>query len=367
MGAAHAAGLVHRDLKPDNILLEVVDGVLVPWVADFGLVRAMGAPKLTRDGISIGTPLYMAPEQWQDLASVDARADVFALGAILYELVAGRRLNPGRTPTEVMAAAAAGLDASLHPHRPDAPEAWSQLLLAMVAPSLTRRPASAEGLAEVWRQSSGDAVPLHTVANTVAFPAEPAPEPETTQAPPRSRRGLLAGGAAVLAAAGLWAALPARAPTRGLTVLAEAAQPSDRTFRTPVPVPHEGTLTTGQHVRFAVRVSVDSHVSIWVDTPDGIVRVWPESADRVVPAGEPLYTDGFELTDGPSTERFLVVASDAVVDAERVAALTPGVGERLVASNAPGRGVRRSSDAPRRHLEQAGDAMAMPFTVRHTP
>ncbi len=91
----HAAGVLHRDLKPRNILL---DGADRPFITDFGLARddsADGDPTAT--GTVLGTPAYMAPEQACGGGAVDARCDVYALGAILYELLAGRPPFTGRT------------------------------------------------------------------------------------------------------------------------------------------------------------------------------------------------------------------------------------------------------------------------------
>jgi serine/threonine protein kinase len=87
---AHDHGIVHRDVKPENVLIDV-DGHVK--LADFGLARLQGlaeaGPQLTRDSQVMGTPRYMAPEQWRG-AAVDHRADIFALGVVLYELLTGQ-------------------------------------------------------------------------------------------------------------------------------------------------------------------------------------------------------------------------------------------------------------------------------------
>jgi serine/threonine-protein kinase len=99
MAEAHASGIVHRDLKPANILLARGKDGPVPRVTDFGLVklleRQLGDTPRTRTGATMGTPNYMAPEQYRDTSSVDARADVFSLGAVLYELATGDKAFPG--------------------------------------------------------------------------------------------------------------------------------------------------------------------------------------------------------------------------------------------------------------------------------
>lgn len=110
---AHREGLVHRDLKPANVLLDRVDGRLVPKVADFGLVKALDEDSdtrttRTRSGMAMGTPAYMAPEQIRDASRVDHRADIFSLGCILYELVTGRRPFEGADMMDTFTAITTG-------------------------------------------------------------------------------------------------------------------------------------------------------------------------------------------------------------------------------------------------------------------
>ena len=96
--AAHRHGLVHRDLKPGNVLLQPTDMGVVPKVADFGLVKIIerqSGARITRGGDYLGTPQYMAPEQIRSAKDVDHRADLFSLGCILYELVTGSRAFEG--------------------------------------------------------------------------------------------------------------------------------------------------------------------------------------------------------------------------------------------------------------------------------
>ena len=90
---AHDAGVLHRDIKPANVLLMRAPGGWVPKVADFGLAKVVeeGLGPNTRTGISMGTPGYMPPEQVRNSASVDSRTDIFALGVVLYEMIAGHR------------------------------------------------------------------------------------------------------------------------------------------------------------------------------------------------------------------------------------------------------------------------------------
>jgi serine/threonine protein kinase len=91
LGAAHAAGVVHRDIKPENILIACQGSTLVPKIADFGIVATKGNSRLTQSGATLMTPQFAAPEQWLGVptAELDGRADLYALGGVLFEILTG--------------------------------------------------------------------------------------------------------------------------------------------------------------------------------------------------------------------------------------------------------------------------------------
>jgi len=98
---AHSRNVVHRDIKPANVLLSKTGDAKL---ADFGIATIYGGgdSELTREGMTLGTPSYMAPEQFQDTRSVDHRADIYSMGVVLYEMVTGKRPYPGSFTPEVL-------------------------------------------------------------------------------------------------------------------------------------------------------------------------------------------------------------------------------------------------------------------------
>ncbi len=152
--AAHAHGLVHRDLKPANIMIEVTAQGLVPKIADFGLAKILMPDETsvlaTRTGWAMGTPAYMAPEQIQDSSSVDERADVFALGAILYELVAGVRCFPAKQRMELWKDICSGKYEPLAKHQEDVPERMARAVEGALRTQPGDRISSVSELMETW-------------------------------------------------------------------------------------------------------------------------------------------------------------------------------------------------------------------------
>src|SRR5687767_3687933 len=146
---AHERGVVHRDIKPDNVLLS--GGTAV--VTDFGIAKAISAAReqnegatLTQLGTSIGTPAYMSPEQAAGDPSVDHRADIYSLGCMAYELLTGQPPFAGRTPARTLAAHMTEAPTPLSEARPDTPPALAQLVTQCLEKEPSARPQSGSAI-----------------------------------------------------------------------------------------------------------------------------------------------------------------------------------------------------------------------------
>ena len=132
LSCAHSQGVIHRDIKPENILLAADHAV----VSDFGIARAIdaaGTERLTGTGLAVGTPAYMSPEQATGERGVDARSDIYALGCVLYELLAGEPPYAGPTPHVVIAKLMADPVPSVRRLRDTVPARVDQALVKALA------------------------------------------------------------------------------------------------------------------------------------------------------------------------------------------------------------------------------------------
>ena len=159
---AHDAGVVHRDLKPQNILLGH-DGSIC--IADFGVARGVDDEALTRAGVRFGTPAYMSPEQALGDVS-DARGDLFSLGVVFYHLLCGDHPFVRGTPAETMKAIAHSEVPSL-PARVHLPAPVARLLAALLARSVEARPPDAEGALQVLRPIARHLTPVGDVVQAL--------------------------------------------------------------------------------------------------------------------------------------------------------------------------------------------------------
>ena len=142
MCSVHVRGIVHRDLKPDNLLLPADDREFPVRVIDWGVARLGPTGRFTLEGMTPGTPIYMAPEQAMG-KGVGAPADLYALGVIAYETLAGRPPFDGRTLAEVVAMHLAS-DADPLTAQCDAPAQLCELVHRLLAKQPTQRPTAAE-------------------------------------------------------------------------------------------------------------------------------------------------------------------------------------------------------------------------------
>jgi serine/threonine protein kinase/tetratricopeptide (TPR) repeat protein len=205
---AHAHGVIHRDIKPENLLLTADGNTLV---ADFGIARALGGPggsdeRLTETGLSLGTPRYMSPEQASADKALDARTDVYSLGCVLYEMLAGEPPFRGPNVQAIIAKRLSGHVPSVRHVRPSVTLALDQAVQRALAP-----------------------VPADRFGSMAEFARalEPSQLPETVLSPVIKRRGptlrLVALGVAFLLGLGVfsvWRSTHRGSGVAGLTHLA---------------------------------------------------------------------------------------------------------------------------------------------------
>ena len=161
---AHAQGVVHRDIKPDNVLLSGGHAL----VTDFGVARAASEASdststTTAAGVMLGTPAYMAPEQVAADPKVDHRADIYAVGALAYEMLAGFPPFRGESTQDVLAAQLTDPPVAVATHRPDVPDA----LAGLVMKCLEKKPANRWQSASAIGQALGEPMPRRAVAVSV--------------------------------------------------------------------------------------------------------------------------------------------------------------------------------------------------------
>jgi serine/threonine-protein kinase len=201
---AHETGIVHRDIKPDNVLLSRGSAM----VTDFGVAKALSASNdpnessMTSSGIALGTPAYMAPEQAAASPNIDARADLYAFGAMAYELFTGRPPFAGRSPQATLAAHISETPESIGKLRPSVPPAVASLIMRCLEKNPADRPQSA---AEIIRQLDAITTPGTTAPVSSA----------DAHGKSRSQRRTLVGIAGVVVAAVAVVAIAFAARSRG--------------------------------------------------------------------------------------------------------------------------------------------------------
>jgi serine/threonine-protein kinase len=158
LGYAHSRGVLHRDVKPENILLMAGHAL----IADFGLARAIGAAdyqKLTATGVIVGTLYYMSPEQLREERDLDQRTDIYSLGCILYEMLTGGPPYSGRSITEVATRILRAPVPSVRRLQANVPPAVDQAIGRALAKSAAGRFATMEEFAATLPRPGGRSTP----------------------------------------------------------------------------------------------------------------------------------------------------------------------------------------------------------------
>ncbi len=201
LNTAHAMGVVHRDLKPENVMIGKAStgGEPVLKLLDLGIAKMReiagldggggGATALTLAGQVLGTPYYMSPEQWGELprdgdAEIDGRADIYSLGLVIYEMIAGRRPYSGVTLHELRREHVSVVPPALHEAVPGIPRAFSEAIRRATAKDRGERQATAGELAEELRAAVGPIKPGEVWARTIPdLPRVEASKGQTEVAP----------------------------------------------------------------------------------------------------------------------------------------------------------------------------------------
>jgi len=221
---AHDHGLVHRDVKPENIVIEARTGR--PLLVDFGIVKNLEAPvDITQAGYIVGTPLYMSPEQALGSQKVDARSDIYGIGAVLFHLLTGAPPFPGEDSQEIVGRHISEPLPVASLSRDRVPAWLSRIVVRCMAKHPDDRYPTARALLQAIREglvSTGiTAAPPAPTPEPVAAPApaddaptEQLPAPSAAAGPRRLARRLVAGAAAVAAVLAASVLVMARAASR---------------------------------------------------------------------------------------------------------------------------------------------------------
>ncbi len=325
LGAAHKAGIVHRDLKPDNVFLvpdpEVAGGERIKLL-DFGIAKLAGdasSPGMARTstGAIMGTPYYMSPEQCRGAGAVDHRSDLYSLGCMLFEMVAGRVPFVGEGAGDIISSHILLPPPSARSLAPSVPAEVEQLIAWLLAKKPADRPQSADAVIVELQKLSGSSpsmAPSQVSHASLAHAPTMAPTAPTTLSAsagaaatvpesPKSKRGvwialgggaLVAGGIAIAVAAGGGAAKHAETPAAvappdaaPVAVIAPTIDAAPAPLPVPTYAADAPTIVLGAMGGTAIQKSAASTFA--KSAPD--LRVIIDDGKSITTAGRAFYLD----------------------------------------------------------------------------
>ena len=278
---AHEQDLIHRDLKPANILMEIEKKRVIAKITDFGLAKLLRGSGTgfarTRTGSTMGTPHYMSPEQIRDSKGVGPQTDVFALGAILYEMLTGQRAFQGEDLLEIFNAVALGEYAPVSEFRDGVPGRMERAIEGALAVDPADRFPSVSALWDVWTQDAPSVVGVAWDRDSLARAASYSTEVEPSIAGIRrsaSEEDVAAGGAS--------ADRVASAPASTLARRSGPVSISTRSLILGV-----GGMSVAGVIGFSMVVGV-AGLLWWVSAGPEVVEGTPVEAPAVPPEMDPL-------------------------------------------------------------------------------
>ncbi len=277
---AHRQGIIHRDLKPENILLQ--EGQ--PLVADFGIALAVskaGGARVTQTGLSLGTPQYMSPEQATGDRAIDARTDVYSLGALTYEMLTGEPPHTGSTAQAIIARLVTEVPRRVRASRP----AVAVSIDAAVAQALEKLPADRLTTAREFAEALSGRL-------SATLPDAERPAPATTRAR-RVRDGVLAAAALVGLGSAAWMAT--RRESAPVVANLTVVMPDSVFFTNSIytSFPTVALSHDGQRLAFLGRAEGAGEIHIWVRD---LAQAEPRRIDGTSGADLPVFSpDGSQL------------------------------------------------------------------------
>lgn len=275
---AHARGVVHRDIKPDNILLDGIDGRAL--VTDFGIARAASdsgeTSRLTATGVAIGTPAYMSPEQASGDRDLDARSDLYSLGIVAYQMLCGEPPFLGNTTPALLVKHLAETPVPISQRRPDVPPDLAAIVMRLLEKNPDHRFQTANELTQSLKTGLVPPMPLGAMTS-------PGSRPVTFNGAPIGGMPLSTGGAGAQVGLGGYGAPGYQAPAYQSRTLTSTPASYGNAGQPPAPYRQDegDAVTREDEARFedprVVRFRKRFAVYLFVNTPMVLLSIFGSS------------------------------------------------------------------------------------------